>query len=195
MTTMAKRVATKQAQMDINSLYQRTLSGSSVDENALFSALSARFRLIVRHRVSDRDDVEDIVQESLAVIHAEYRGLAIHSSFAGWAMTVLKHRLLAYFDRRRADSARSSTLDEDTVGSVHLDTRSFNALKQRLLSCLRKIGCANVRYARIINLHHQGYGTEEICGRLALSTTNFYSILSRARVMLEKCLEERSQND
>lgn len=178
--------------MDVNALYDVAIKDATNGENALFALLSARFRLILRHRVANPQDVEDIVQESLAVIHAEYRSLEVHSSFAAWAHAVLKNRLLAYYDRKAAASARTAPVDERSDIPSTSDAQRLESLRTRLLSCLRKIGRANVRYARVINLHHQGYETQEICGRLSISTTNFYSILSRARDMLESCLEEKS---
>ncbi|MCP4703685.1 MAG: hypothetical protein GY865_03665, partial [candidate division Zixibacteria bacterium] len=54
----------------------------------------------------------------------------------------------------------------------------------------------NRRHARILNLHFLGYTTEEICSRLEITKTNMYSLLSRARSMLELCLNKGSlRND
>ena len=63
-------------------------------------------------------------------------------------------------------------------------------LKRRLLGCLQKICRQNVRYARILNLHYQGYKTGEVCGRMDVRPATLYSVLSRARSMLEDCLEK-----
>ncbi len=181
--------------MEINALYARARSGNSADQQALFVALTARFQLLARHRVRDRQDAEDIVQETLAVIHREYRGLDVHSSFAAWAFTVLRNRMLAYFDKRRADAARTATFADDFDVPEQDGVGRLADLRRRLLFCLKRIGRANIRYARIINLHHQGYGTEEICERLGLTATNCYSVLSRGRDMLEKCLEEKHHEE
>ncbi|MDH4034538.1 MAG: hypothetical protein OEV80_12145, partial [candidate division Zixibacteria bacterium] len=64
------------------------------------------------------------------------------------------------------------------------------ALKRRLLDCLKKIRSTNLRYARILNLQYQGFDTEDVCRRLAVTRSNLYSLLSRARTVLELCLEE-----
>jgi RNA polymerase sigma factor (sigma-70 family) len=145
--------------------------------------------------VRDKQDAEDVVQESLAVIYGEYRGLDVHFSFAAWAFTVLRNRMLAYFDKQRGETARTTTFADDLDVPAHGHTERLANLRRRLLLCLKRIGRANIRYARIINLHHQGYGTEEICERLEITPSNFYSILSRGRDMLEKCLEETSYHD
>ena len=64
------------------------------------------------------------------------------------------------------------------------------ALERQLLDCLRALNRSNGRHARILNLHYQGYSVEEICRRLSLTRTNFYTILSRARTILLACLEK-----
>jgi DNA-directed RNA polymerase specialized sigma24 family protein len=53
----------------------------------------------------------------------------------------------------------------------------------------------NPRYARVLNLIHLGYNTEEICRRMKLTRSNLYSIVSRARALLSDCVfgEERSK--
>jgi DNA-directed RNA polymerase specialized sigma24 family protein len=62
--------------------------------------------------------------------------------------------------------------------------------ERQLLECLRKVGRHNNNFARALNLNYQGYSTEEICDRLKLTKVNFYSILSRARSMLDLCLKK-----
>ena len=181
--------------MDINDLYERAHNGDTADEQALFAALGARFRLVAHHRIRNRHDVEDVVQESLAVVYSEYRSLDVHSSFAAWASTVLRNRMLAYFEKHRVETSRVTAFADDFDAPMQGHAERLASLRRRLLYCLKRIGQANIRYARIINLHHQGYGTEEICERLGITPGNFYSILSRGRDMLEKCLEEKPHYD
>jgi RNA polymerase sigma-70 factor, ECF subfamily len=176
--------------VEINDLYERARCGSPADEQELFAALSARFRLVAHHRLHDRQDAEDVVQESLAVIYGEYRDLRVHSSFAAWAFTVLRNRMLAYFDKQGSEKARVRTFTGEEGVPGHGQDERLASLRRKLLVCLQKIGRANIRYARIINLHQLGYDTEEICEKLGITASNFYSILSRGRDMLTKCLEE-----
>ena len=69
-------------------------------------------------------------------------------------------------------------------------------LKKQLIDCFKKISDTNLRHARIINLHYQGYTTEEICIKLNIKKNNAYVLLNRARTALEQCLEKgRLENE
>ncbi len=133
-------------------------------------------------------DCEEIVQDALTTIAEKYRQVQIESSFAGWAYKVLNNKVLDYYKSKRVRSARTTPLEvaePDLIGAA-----TDPQLKTRLLDCLRKIHGANSFHARALNLHYQGYNTEEICAKLGIASNNFYVMLSRARTMLRVCLEK-----
>lgn len=175
--------------MDINSLQILARSGDKTAEDRLFCDLSARFRLFVRQRIGEKQDAEEVVQNALLTIVQEYKGVEFQTSFAAWAYKVLDNRILAYYQACKRQAARSQSLSEtgDTAGMLGANPKP--ELRHRLLSCLEKIMRANRRYARILNLHYQGYKTDEICGKMELTPNNFYSVLSRARSLLDFCLD------
>jgi len=57
-----------------------------------------------------------------------------------------------------------------------------------LVECLRELIRGFPRYARVLNLVQQGYGTEEICERMTISRNNLYVLLSRGRKVLKDCI-------
>ena len=176
--------------VDINALYSAASRGDHQAEERLFEGLSARFRLFVRQRIRNQADAEEVVQETLMTIYKEYRSVEYTKSFSAWAYKVLDNRILGCMQKRKRENGRTEAgANRDGVQTGASDS-STPGLKQRLLECLQKIGSRNVRYARILNLHYQGYETDEICTRLSLKPETFYSILSRARSLLESCLEK-----
>ncbi len=177
--------------MEINALYEKAIQGGRADEDELFRVLSVRFRIIACHRIRNSEDAQDVVQESLAVICREFRNTVFHSSFAAWAYEVLRHRILSYFEKRDAGSKKSVPLDEAVLNSEATVTEDGFELRPSLIDCLRQIAGHNIRYARILNLHHQGYETDEICRKLEITSGNFYLILFRARILLDNCLKEK----
>lgn len=175
--------------MSINSLYELARAGDLAAEKRLFEEMAARFRYFVHPRVRDRMDADEIVQDALATICKEYKALEIESSFNAWAYKVLDNRILGYIQSRRRmvkniDRLRETMDTRESAGPEHIDQLNLS-----LLDCLKKIAGANIRYARILNFSYQGYSSEEICGRLNLALSNLYSILSRARSLLRRCLE------
>jgi len=175
--------------LDINALHGLAAGGDEAAEKQLFVHLSARFSFFVRQKLGVMVEGDEIVQNALTTILEEYRTIEIEVSFAAWANKVLDNRVRAYLQEKTRRKVRADRV-RDRSASAAADLSNPNPdLKLRLLSCLRKIGQANIRYARILNLHYQGFATEEICVKLGLTRGNCYSVLSRARSLLDVCLE------
>jgi len=178
------------AASEINALYEQARTGDPVKEDLLFKALTVRFRLFTRQRVWSEVDADEVVQETLTAISREYQAQTFTVSFSAWAYKVLDNRILDYMQKQKRRSGKFDHLTAaESVAAAHRDDQYID-LKRRLLACLEKVGTANVRYARILNLQYQGYTTQEICGRLDLTATNFYTVLSRARSLLAACLQQ-----
>jgi RNA polymerase sigma factor (sigma-70 family) len=178
------------AEVDLNDLYTQIIEGDGETEAILFEALTARFSMFARRRVRNKEDAEEVVQNALMAISSEYLKIDIKDSFSAWAYKVLDNRIKAYWKTQSRSRRRLvSTSDSDRVELTSFVEFDPN-LKRVLLGCLEKIGRANLRYARILNLKHQGYGTEEICDRLDVKPANLFSIVNRARALLKRCLEK-----
>jgi RNA polymerase sigma factor (sigma-70 family) len=177
------------ATTNINELYAQIRAGDLSQKEALFRALRARFSVFVRQRTRNKEDIEDIVQNALMTISREYCNLDISAGFSTWAYKVLEHRMLAFLKDRTRSERRSTYLNTGEDGNLVRARATDLIFKRTLLECLTKVGRANRRYARILNLKNQGYTADEICRRLNVTTNNFYSILHRARKMLETCLD------
>lgn len=146
--------------------------------------------MFARQRIRNRGDAEEVVQEALMTIYAEYKSITFNTSFSAWAYKVLNNRILNSLRKKQHESQRiDESICPKSVPS-EVDVNGASDLKRRLLDCLQRIGDRNIRYARILNLHYQGYRTDEICDRLKVIPETFYSILSRARTLLEVCLEK-----
>ena len=174
--------------MNLNDLYNSARSGQHLAEEDLFRILSVRLRVIANQKIWDGNDAEDVAQEALAYSAREYRKIEIRTSFAAWAAKVLDNRVLSYIKAKRAQKERVEALPDNDQHAARQDLDV--ELKNILRDCLKKIAKHNPRYARIINLHYQGYTTEEVCDRLNMTPNHSYVALSRARSMLAACLEK-----
>ncbi len=173
--------------MDINETYAESASGDVQAEKRLFRHLSVSFRMLALQRIMNKQDAEEVVQNSLMVVFNRYKDIDIQTSFASWAYKVLNNQMLAYFKAKRLPKNSNQSLLID-YSRTYDDEGSLLGL--RLRECIKRIHGVNRNFARILNLHYQGYSTEEICERLQLSSTNFYTTLSRARTMLKACLKK-----
>ncbi len=173
--------------MKIDDLYEAARTGEKGAESRLFKQLSVRFSLIAHLKIGNREDAEELVQEALSVIAREYKNMEFRS-FRAWAYKVFDNRLLDYIGgrmRKSKDSVLTFADYQSPSGNLNPDLD----LKMRLKECLAKVRAANARYARILNLHYQGFPVEDVCGRLEVTKENLYMILSRARSTLKRCLE------
>lgn len=173
--------------MKIDELYADIRSGGKKAESLLFEHLSVRFSLIAHLKIGNREDAEDVVQEALSVIAREYRSMEFRS-FRAWAYKVFDNRLLDYIGRKMRKTENIATVIDEGSLMVEDPNRDFD-LKIRLRECLEKVRALNTRYARILNLHYQGFPPENVCSKLGVTKENLYMILSRARSTLNRCLE------
>ena len=180
--------ADREPSLDTNSLYRAFRSGNGAVREQLFQILGESFRLFVQQKVGGKDDAEELVQDALTTVAEKIDSVEIEVSFAAWSYGVLENKLLNYYRHKKTQRDRFVQLsDDDRSGSSqHPDPD----LKLRLLNCLKKISEDNIRRARVLNLHYQGYSVDEICERFELSRNGVYVLLSRARSLLKTCLEK-----
>ncbi len=129
------------------------------------------------------------MQETLMTIFEKLPETEFESSFASWANNILEFKISNYIRSKKRRANKMALISNEKKEQSSLSFTPDPDLKRRLLSCLKKIGKSNIRYARILNLSYQGYNAAEICEKLKITLSNFYVILSRSRSILELCLE------
>ncbi len=174
--------------MLINDLYKRAAVGDKSAETELFKSLIDRFQYFAHRRIWNKEEAEEIVQNALATVLSEYRATEITISFSAWAHKVLENKFLAYIQTKRREGGRNTHLAE--ADNIAENRSPDPTLKMRLLNCFKQVGQASRRYARILNLHHLGFKRDEVCEKLGMTITQSYVVMSRARAMLKKCLDE-----
>ncbi len=173
--------------MNIEDTYKRALSGDERAQDELFRHLSVRFGYIVRQKIHNKEDCEEVVQDAVMSVLKNYRSTTITVSFASWAQRVVENKIIDHL-RKTKRTSRKEVLVED-VELAGPGTRTDPELSLMLSSCLDKVARANPRFATILKLRYQGYSMDEVCQTLNVTKTNAYAILSRARAMLLECLE------
>lgn len=184
---MDKDINKKFSAEGINDLFKKAYSGDKEAEKELFSKLAVRFGVITRLRISNSYDVEDVIQDVLTVVAQKYKGLEEDVNFIAWAHQVLKFQVLKYYKKTGSINRKNKNFADEMISSPKWEPTPM--LRDRLLNCLRKIHGKNSQYARILNLHFQGFTTAEICRKLKITSNYCYVILLRARSMIEYCLE------
>ena len=178
----------KSVSEDINALFEAAREGDPKAERQLLDKLSVRFRLFAYQRIWNQDEAAELAQEALLTIAQEYKSLEVQKSFTAWAYRVMENRLLS---RMRSHRVRREAFEREGIAERQRAVDNPQPeLKRKLLECLQRVGGANRRYARILNLNYQGFSTQDICRKLGITENHCYVLLSRARAMLEKCLDQ-----
>jgi RNA polymerase sigma factor (sigma-70 family) len=172
----------------LRKLIIRAAEGDKDAENEFIGKLHARFLELAKRRVGEKD-ADDLAQETCVTILERYKSLPTHDHFEAWCYKILRNKIGNYLRKsgRRSKFNAPTFSDESANAPIDAGDPDF---ENRLLECLKRVYRENRRYARVLNLAHQGYDGEEICRRLGLKRNNFYALLRRSRAMLWKFLRE-----
>jgi RNA polymerase sigma-70 factor (ECF subfamily) len=162
-------------------------------------------------RLRDETLAEDIVQETLlAAIQSlsSYRGKSAERT---WLTGILKHKIIDFY-RKNSKQIQITEEDTDLSGFDHFFKREdewdghwrinlrpveFTETPEDVLERTEfweiLNGCLSALPARVANVftlrEMDGLTSEEICGILNLSASNFWVIMHRARMQLRACVE------
>ena len=180
-----------------------------MDDESIRSEVGRLRPLLLRFaRLQLRDEAaaEDAVQECLLAALTGEQKFAGKSALRTWLTGILRHKIVDHI-RRRAREPSLQAMDEDG------DERDFDGLfqadghwaeapadwgdPQRVLenkrfhdvfeACLEILPA---KTARVFMMREfLGLETSEICKELAMSTTNCWVVLYRARMRLRECLQ------
>jgi RNA polymerase sigma factor (sigma-70 family) len=174
--------------LEINELLNKARAGDLKSEARLFEYLTARFRYFIKRNIWDNEDCEDIVQEALLTISARYKDIDFTVSFIGWAHRVLQNKIMNFHSKKKRQSGLMQKFEKL---SEHSDRYEIDVdFELQLIKCINELNKKNNRFARAVNFTYQGFTVDEICRRLNVTKTNFYSVLSRARSLLLMCLKK-----
>jgi RNA polymerase sigma-70 factor (ECF subfamily) len=89
------------------------LAGDASAYQVFLQELSVRLRKFLRRRlISFPEDVEDLVQESLLVVHEQRHAYDPGQPISAWVQAIAHHKLVDLLRRRSLREARSEPLDE-----------------------------------------------------------------------------------
>jgi RNA polymerase sigma-70 factor (ECF subfamily) len=153
-------------------------------------------------RVRRADIAEDLVQETLLAALSAQARFGNQSAERTWLVGILKHKVIDYLRQSfRQQERRDAQIDASTdffdrrgrwkikFGAWPSDptqTLENAEFRQTLDSCLAKLPA---RIAQLFWLREaEGLDSEWLCLELRISPTNMWTMLSRARLGLRKCL-------
>jgi RNA polymerase sigma factor (sigma-70 family) len=177
--------------LNLNALQQIAVTGNKEAEKKLFETLRVRFYLLAQQRIMNKDDCEEVVQNTLTAIAEKYKSVDFRKSFTAWVYSIFENNVKNYYRTKRYHLSKLGRLQEETIPEEVKNPDPI--LKSKLIDCLKKVIRRNLRYARILNLYNQGYSGEDISRKMKITRNNVYMLFTRARSSLKKCLEGQEE--
>ena len=163
-------------------------------------------RVAVLH-LRDNDVAEDVVQDTLLAALQGASGFSGRSSLKTWLTGILKHKIVDVIRRKGREPAFASLDEESQLEDLdalfdetgHWENPPANwgnpesALSQQqfmtvMQMCLEKLPPNTARVFMMREVME--LESDEICKELAITSTNLWVILYRARIALRQCLEQ-----
>ena len=180
---------------------------SDADLPTALAALRPQLLRFARLQLRSDAAAEDAVQDALLAAMAGADGFTGAAALKTWAFSILRNKIVHQI-RRRTREPELNTRDDDDADIVDemfqadghwtqmpstwadpeasLEQRQFWLIFE---TCLDGI---HAKPARVFMMREfLGLATEEICKDLAISTSNCWVLLHRARLGLRECLELR----
>lgn len=169
-------------------------------------ALRPELLRFARYQLRNDDWAEDAVSETVLAALEKPQSFGGRSQLKTWLIGILKHKLIDQL-RRRAREVSATTDDDD---EADLDTLLFkedghwrdapkewgdpeHALRERqffvvLEACVEHLPASQGRV--FMMREWLELEADEICKQMAISSTNLWVLLHRARLRLRECLQQ-----
>jgi RNA polymerase sigma-70 factor (ECF subfamily) len=157
-------------------------------------------RLLVEHRdeifafilslVRDAAAAEDIMQDVAVVVCDRWQQFTIGTDFGKWARQIARYKILTERDGRLRSMKLLSEEAIESVGAAFDEEESSSRDElSALRECMRRLG----RKARsLVRLRYtEGHDCSRVAEKMGMSLGSVYMGLSRARVALADCVEQR----
>lgn len=193
-----------------NDLIASQNSQDQKNVDAELASLRGALLKFARLQLQDDAAAEDAVQEALAAALSNQKTFGNRAQLKTWVIGILKNKIIDIIRERARSPGTSIAVDEipedayDDLfkenGHWQEDNRPSNwgtpedsfsnrQFWQVFEICLTRLP---ENTARVFMMREMlGFDTEEICKELAISSTNCWVVLHRARMGLRLCLEEK----
>lgn len=171
-------------------LFVQAVQGDADAYEQCLVGLTIELRAYVRARAGDVPWVDDVVQETLLLIHDARHTYDTRRSFAAWFYAIARNRLIDEFRRDARRRARESTMEllPEPV-SVVPDHSERDALERALAQLPR-------RQRHIIKaMKFEGESVRQIAGRTGMTESAVKVMAHRGYKLLRRLLLARGSND
>ena len=156
---------------------------------SLLVANQKRIYTFIRYLVPNRNDADDILQETLAEMWKKFDLFEEGTSFDSWGMAIAKYKVLSYMQKKNKNHFHFGDniieiLQKDSDAQHRYDNlvEKIDVLKK----CTAKL---SEREKELVSLRYEkGLTFENIAGRIGFSISAIHKNLCRIHSNLAKCV-------
>jgi RNA polymerase sigma-70 factor (ECF subfamily) len=160
----------------------------------LLTEVTAYLTKFVRHRLTETDGVDDVVQEALMSMHQHRHTYDPDRSFAAWIRAIALHRLIDSTRKRHRVRAREqlgAAFPEDFLGVV--DAAPARTAFDNLHRALAELSSQQRQVIQL--LKWEGFSVKEVAQSTGMSVPSVKITAHRAYRLLRKLLAKGAHED
>lgn len=169
-----------------------TISSHSDEFTALLTEHRHRLRAFVLTLVSDRGDVDEVLQETNLILWQKFNEFAPGSNFFAWAATVARYQVLKCHERRGKERLMFQPATLEAIAEEAISNNEVLEARRRMLgACMETL--SNTQRELLGERYRQGATICLLAQQRGLSVAAIYQQLSRVRRRLSDCITRRLQ--
>jgi len=151
-----------------------------VTTDTIWTVFSGRLRGFIAKRVREDVDIDDILQDVFAKIHAELGKLKEDERLEAWLFQITRRAVGEHYRKRRSVALPDEVAEKTVPEDISAEVASW---LDPMMSLIPEEDRQAIRLADL-----DGLPQKEIASRLGLSVTGAKSRIQRARVRLREAL-------
>src|SRR5215471_5551350 len=173
---------------DLRTCFLAARQGNTESKEAIFSFLRSRFLGLARYRLPEA--WEDIVHDSLVVVHEHFSDMQSLEQLVAFANQVLRNKIGNVYQSREH---KTKPVGLENVGepSYHIIAEIEAGDVERVLrESIEKLGEGRTNCRRILLCLYHGLSPDEICDELKISKSQLKVRTFRCRGALRNILQD-----
>jgi RNA polymerase sigma factor (sigma-70 family) len=175
------------SEQELVDLFTQAQQGDKEAREQIFFFLRGRFLAVAKHRLLEAD-AEDVVQETLMVVHDSFSELRTVENLMAYTMGVLRNKIGNAYRKRERRRRHQANVD-DVPEPVYVMDDEFNAAElARLIS--QAVVKANPNCRAILLGLHEGFSVDEMSRWFRIPRSKMDKRIFRCRRTLRRILSE-----
>lgn len=161
------------------------------------------------HKTSNKELAEDLVQETFLAAYKSFESFEGNSSTKTWLTSILNNKIIDYYRQKsktfvfldasesQAALNKSDSFFDENESWVESNTSNFWDNEKQLLDNDEFVfaleGCYDklpINWKKAIQSKYiLNVDAKQICNELNISTTNYWKVIQRSKLLLKQCLE------